>query len=66
MLVDNTCAFKHVYKVRVFRMVHLITLYNHNLAVTLFSTKNKPEHWISCGAHVGEGLDRVPITSSQQ
>ena len=58
MLVDNTCAFKHVYKVRVFRMVHLITFYNHNLAVTLFSTKNKP--------HVGEGLDRVPITSSEQ
>ena len=29
-------------------------------------TKNKSEHWISCGVHVGEGLDRVSITSSQQ
>ena len=66
MLVDNTCAFKHVCKVRVFRMVHLITLQPQNLAVTLFPTKHKSEHWISCGAHVGEGLDRVSITSSQQ
>ena len=29
MLVDDTCAFKYVYKVRVFRMVHLITFYNY-------------------------------------
>ena len=42
-------------------MVHLITFYNHNLAVTLFSTKNKPEHWISCGAYEGEGLDRASL-----
>ena len=67
MLVDNTCTFKHVYKVRVFRMVPLITfLQPQNLAVTLFSKKNKSEHWISCGAHVEEGLNRVSITSSQQ
>ena len=68
MLIDNTCAFKHVYKVRGFRIYGALNniLQPQNLAVTLFSTKNQSEHWISCGAHVGEDLDRVSITSSQQ
>ena len=31
--------------------------------MTLFSTENKSDHCISCGAHVGEGLGRVSIIS---
>ena len=30
-VVDKTCAFKRIYKVRVFRMVHVITFYNYRL-----------------------------------
>ena len=67
MLVDNTCTFKHVYKVRVFQNGALNNiLTTTELSCDFIFKKNKAEHWISCGAHAEEGLDRVSTTSSQQ